>query len=80
MCRFGNGPLPFYIISAPFVSQKKDVPPLARTATEAAGVGAFRSFVMALLKGKLNAARRIQCLFDRGKTTAMIFLVIIGLS
>lgn len=48
------------------------------TPTEAAGVGAFGSFVIALLKGKLRMAGLIQCLIDTGKTTAMIFLIIIG--
>ena len=48
------------------------------TPTEAAGVGAFGSFLIALFKGKLNIRGLIQCLMDTGKTTAMIFLIIIG--
>jgi C4-dicarboxylate transporter, DctM subunit len=48
------------------------------TPTEAAGVGAFGSFVIALLKRKLSFKGLIQCLLDTGKTTAMIFLIIIG--
>jgi C4-dicarboxylate transporter DctM subunit len=48
------------------------------TPTEAAGVGAFGSFGIALFKGKLRMSGLIQCLFDTGKTTAMIFLIIIG--
>ena len=48
------------------------------TPTEAAGVGAFGSFVIALLKRKLSFKGLIQCLMDTGKTTAMIFLIIIG--
>jgi tripartite ATP-independent transporter DctM subunit len=48
------------------------------TPTEAAGVGAFGSFVIALVKGRLNMRGLIQCLLDTGKTTAMIFLIIIG--
>jgi tripartite ATP-independent transporter DctM subunit len=48
------------------------------TPTEAAGVGAFGAFIIALLKRKLNFPGLIQCLMDTGKTTAMIFLIIIG--
>ena len=48
------------------------------TPTEAAGVGAFGSFVIALFKGKLGVRGLIQCLLETGKTTAMIFLIIIG--
>jgi C4-dicarboxylate transporter DctM subunit len=48
------------------------------TPTEAAGVGAFGSFLFALLKGKLNKETLIQSLLETGKTTAMIFLIIIG--
>ena len=48
------------------------------TPTEAAGVGAFGAFIFALLKGKINMKSLIQCLMDTGKTTAMIFLIIIG--
>jgi C4-dicarboxylate transporter DctM subunit len=48
------------------------------TPTEAAGVGAFGSFIFALLKGKINMKSLVKCLMDTGKTTAMIFLIIIG--
>jgi len=48
------------------------------TPTEAAGVGAFGSFAIALFKGKLGLQGLIQCLIETGKTTAMIFLIIIG--
>ena len=48
------------------------------TPTEAAGVGAFGAFLFALFKGKLNMRSLVQCLMDTGKTTAMIFLIIIG--
>ena len=48
------------------------------TPNEAAGVGAFGAFIFALLKGKINMKSLIQCLMDTGKTTAMIFLIIIG--
>jgi tripartite ATP-independent transporter DctM subunit len=48
------------------------------TPTEAAGVGAFGAFVFALAKGKLNKDTLIQSLLETGKTTAMIFLIIIG--
>jgi tripartite ATP-independent transporter DctM subunit len=48
------------------------------TPTEAAGVGAFGAFVFALAKGKLNKQSLIQSLMETGKTTAFIFLIIIG--
>lgn len=48
------------------------------TPTEAAGVGAFGSFVIAVVKGKLSMRGLIHCLMETGKTTAMIFLIIIG--
>lgn len=48
------------------------------TPTEAAGVGAFGSFLFALFKGKLTWETLIQSLLETGKTTAMIFLIIIG--
>jgi len=48
------------------------------TPTEAAGVGAFGAFVFVLLKGKLKFSALLQSLMDTGKTTAMIFLIIIG--
>ena len=48
------------------------------TPTEAAGVGAFGSFLIAVFKSKLSIRSLIQCLIETGKTTAMIFLIIIG--
>ena len=48
------------------------------TPTEAAGVGAFGSFIIALLKRTLDRDTVVQCLMATGKTTAMIFLIIIG--
>ncbi len=48
------------------------------TPTEAAAVGAFGSFLIALFKGKLSISTLFQCLIETGKTTAMIFLIIIG--
>jgi C4-dicarboxylate transporter, DctM subunit len=48
------------------------------TPTEAAGVGAFGAFLFALCKRKLNLQTLAQCLLETGKTTAMIFFIIIG--
>ncbi len=48
------------------------------TPTEAAGIGAFGAMLFALCRGKLNLPTLIQALLDTGKTTAMIFLIIIG--
>jgi len=48
------------------------------TPTEAAGVGALGAFLFALFKKKLNKESFIQCLMDTGRTTALIFLIIIG--
>jgi TRAP-type C4-dicarboxylate transport system permease large subunit len=48
------------------------------TPTEAAGFGAFGAFLFALFRRKLNVRSLIQCLLDTGKTTAMIFFIIIG--
>lgn len=48
------------------------------TPTEAAGVGAFGSFLIAVLKGKMTWKKLVECLMESGKTTAMIFLIIIG--
>lgn len=48
------------------------------TPTEAAGVGSFGAFLIALFKKKLTFGSFVKCLLDTGKTTAMIFLIIIG--
>ena len=48
------------------------------TPTEAAGVGAFGAFLIALIKRKLTFNTLTRCLRETGKTTAMIFLIIIG--
>jgi tripartite ATP-independent transporter DctM subunit len=48
------------------------------TPTEAAGIGAFGSFLIALLKGKLNYQNIMESLLETGKTTAMLFMIIIG--
>jgi len=48
------------------------------TPTEAAGVGAFGAFLIALLKRRLSYKNLMQALLDSGKTTAMLFLIIIG--
>jgi len=48
------------------------------TPTEAAGVGAFGAFLFALLKRKMNLQIFIESLLQTGRTTAMIFLIIIG--
>ena len=39
---------------------------------------AHKVTIFALVKGKINMKSLIQCLMDTGKTTAMIFLIIIG--
>ncbi len=48
------------------------------TPTEAAGIGAFGAFVIALAKKKLDRANFIESLLATGNMTAMIFLIIIG--
>lgn len=48
------------------------------TPTEAAGIGAFGSFVITLGKRKLTFATFIDSLLITGNMTAMIFLIIIG--
>ena len=48
------------------------------TPTEAAGIGAFGAFVFALLKKKLTFRGLVNALLETGRTTAMIFLIIIG--
>lgn len=48
------------------------------TPTEAAGIGAFGSFVIAVARKKLSVATFIESLLATGNMTAMIFLIIIG--
>ncbi len=48
------------------------------TPTEAAGIGAFGSFAITLVKGKLNFSTFVESLLITGNMTAMIFLIIIG--
>ncbi len=48
------------------------------TPTEAAGIGAFGAFVIALVKKKLPFATLVESLLATGNMTAMIFLIIIG--
>jgi tripartite ATP-independent transporter DctM subunit len=48
------------------------------TPTEAAGIGAFGAFLFALLKGKVTIKTIFDALLETGRTTAMIFLIIIG--
>lgn len=48
------------------------------TPTEAGGVGAFGAFLIALLKRKLSYKGVMEALLETGKTTAMLFMIIIG--
>ena len=48
------------------------------TPTEAAGIGAFGSFLFALFRKRLTFTTLIECLMETGRTTAFIFLIIIG--
>lgn len=48
------------------------------TPTEAAGIGAFGAFIFALLRKRLSFSVLIECLMETGRTTAFIFLIIIG--
>jgi tripartite ATP-independent transporter DctM subunit len=48
------------------------------TATEAAGVGAFGAFVMALLSGNLNLRTLGEVLAESAITTTMMFSVLVG--
>jgi C4-dicarboxylate transporter DctM subunit len=48
------------------------------TPTEAAGIGAFGAFLIALLKRKLILRNIAESVLEAGKTTGMIFLIIIG--
>lgn len=45
---------------------------------EAAGIGAFVAFLMAWLRGRLTGPVLLELLVDSARTTAMLFLVIIG--
>jgi tripartite ATP-independent transporter DctM subunit len=48
------------------------------TPTEAAGIGAFGAFIFALLRKRLTWSDLVACLMETGRTTAFIFLIIIG--
>ena len=48
------------------------------TPTEAAGIGAFGAFIIALIKRQLTMQSFIESLVSTGNMTAMIFLIIIG--
>jgi C4-dicarboxylate transporter, DctM subunit len=46
--------------------------------TEAAGIGAFGSFLFALVRRRLTWNKFVRALLESGKTSAMIFVIIIG--
>lgn len=48
------------------------------TATEAAGIGAMGAFLIALIRGKLNFSGLYDVLMDTARTTAMIFMILMG--
>ncbi|NGN44599.1 TRAP transporter large permease [Mesorhizobium sp. CGMCC 1.15528] len=48
------------------------------TATEAAGIGAFGAFVLALLRGRLTINTLYEILLDSAQATAVIFGLLIG--
>jgi C4-dicarboxylate transporter DctM subunit len=48
------------------------------TPTEAAGIGSFGAFAIALGKRKLTFANVMESLLNTGQTVAMIFLIIVG--
>jgi tripartite ATP-independent transporter DctM subunit len=48
------------------------------TPTEAAGVGAFGAFFITIIKGKLNRDNLRESLTETAKTTAMVFVILIG--
>lgn len=50
----------------------------AFTANEAAGVGAFGAFVLALLRRRLHRAALYEILVETGRMTAMLFFVLFG--
>lgn len=48
------------------------------TPSEAAGIGAFGAFIFTLFRKKLTLRTLLDALLETGRTTAMIFLIIIG--
>jgi tripartite ATP-independent transporter DctM subunit len=48
------------------------------TPNEAAGVGAFGALLISVLKRKMTWKILVECLMESGRTTAMIFLIVIG--
>ena len=48
------------------------------TPTEAAGVGAFGAFSITIIKGRLNRDNLRESLTETAKTTAMVFVILIG--
>ena len=50
----------------------------AFTPTEAAGIGAVGAFALSLFRRTLTARRLLEVLIDSGRTTAMIFTVLLG--
>lgn len=48
------------------------------TPTEAAGIGAAGGFLFAISRGRLSAADLVDVLVETAKTTAMLFMVLIG--
>jgi len=48
------------------------------TPTEAAGIGAFLGFLFALARGTLTWASFVEVIVESGKTTGMIFVIMIG--
>lgn len=48
------------------------------TPTEAGGIGAFGSFLLMMIRRKLNFKNMVNCMMDTGKVTAMCFLILLG--
>src|SRR5690606_24510717 len=48
------------------------------TSTEAAGIGAFGAFVIALMRRALTFQLLLETLLDSAQTTAMLMLVLVG--
>ena len=48
------------------------------TATEGAGIGAFGAFVIALMRRALSWRTLLDALIESGRTTAMLFVILIG--